>query len=87
MVGAILLDCGLRAAMVANQTLINTIAPEARSRSNTIFSASVWGGNAVGAFVASMALAQSGWLAVCGIIVCAPVLALLVQWRSAGRAA
>ena len=86
-VGAILLDCGLRAAMVANQTLINTIAPEARSRSNTIFSASVWGGNAVGAFVASMALAQSGWLAVCGIIVCAPVLALLVQWRSAGRAA
>jgi predicted MFS family arabinose efflux permease len=81
--GAILLDCGLRAAMVANQTLINTIAPEARSRSNTIFSASVWGGNALGAFIASAALAQAGWLAVCGIIICAPAIALVVQWRSA----
>ena len=80
-IGAILLDCGLRATMVANQTLINTIAPEARSRSNTIFSAAVLGGNAVGALVASMELAQSGWLAVCGIIICAPVLALLAQSR------
>jgi predicted MFS family arabinose efflux permease len=84
--GAILLDCGLRATMVANQTLINTIAPEARSRSNTIFSAAVWGGNAVGAFVASIALAHWGWLAVCGITICAPLLALAAQWRSPGRA-
>ncbi len=83
--GAILLDCGLRAAIVANQTLINTIAPDARSRLNTIFSASIWGGNALGAMIASIALAQSGWLAVCGIIICAPMMALLVQWRSARR--
>jgi predicted MFS family arabinose efflux permease len=81
--GAILLDCGLRASIVANQTLVNTIAPEARSRSNTIFSGAVWGGNALGAFIASAMLAHSGWLAVCGVIICAPVLALLAQWRSA----
>jgi len=35
-VGAMLLDCGLRAAMVANQTLANAIAADARSRSNTL---------------------------------------------------
>ena len=83
--GAILLDCGLRGAMVANQTLINTIVPDARSRSNTIFSGGVWGGNALGAFLASIALAYSGWLAVCGIAIGAAVLALAVQLRSSAK--
>ena len=65
--GAVLLDCGLRAAMVANQTLVNSLVPEARSRSNTIFAAHVWGGNAAGAFLGSTALTHSGWPAVCAI--------------------
>ncbi|OFZ88473.1 MAG: hypothetical protein A2V78_07830 [Betaproteobacteria bacterium RBG_16_64_18] len=77
--GAILLDCGLRAAIVANQTLVNTIASDARSRFNTVFSASVWGGNAVGALLASTALAHAGWLAVCTIAVTASCLALAMQ--------
>lgn len=85
MLGAILLDCGLRAAMVANQTLINTIVPDARSRANTIFSGGVWGGNALGALLASVALAYSGWLAVCAIANGAAALALGVQWHSSRR--
>ena len=80
--GAVLLDCGLRSALVANQTLITSVAPEARSRFNTVFGAHIWGGNATGAFLASTALAHSGWLAVCAIAVSASCLALLVQWRS-----
>jgi len=79
--GAVLLDCGLRSALVANQTLITSVAPEARSRFNTVFGAHIWGGNAVGAFLASTALAQYGWLAVCAIAVSASCIALLVQWR------
>src|SRR6266481_6628491 len=63
--GAVLLDCGLRSALVANQTLITSVAPDARSRFNTVFGAHIWGGNAVGAFLASTALAHYGWLAVC----------------------
>jgi len=81
-VGAVLLDSGLRSAIVANQTLITAVAPEARSRFNTVFGAHIWGGNAVGAFLASTALAHYGWLAVCAIAVSASCLALLVQWRS-----
>jgi predicted MFS family arabinose efflux permease len=80
--GAVLLDCGLRSALVANQTLITSVAPDARSRFNTVFGAHIWGGNAVGAFLASTALAHSGWLAVCAIAVSASCLALLAQWRS-----
>ena len=81
-VGAALLDSGLRAAMVANQTVVNSLAPEARSRSNTVFGLSVWSGNAVGAFIATSALAASGWLAVCAISALAAVMALAVQLRS-----
>ena len=46
---------------------------------NTIFGVAVWSGNAMGAFVASSALAASGWLAVCAISVLAACAALAVQ--------
>jgi predicted MFS family arabinose efflux permease len=77
-VGAILLDCGLRAALVANQTLVTGAAPEARSRANSIFAAHIWGGNATGALAASSAFAAFGWWGVCvvGAIGAAGALAL-----------
>lgn len=84
-IGAALLDSGLRAAMVANQTVVNSLAPEARSRSNTVFGLSVWSGNAIGAFIATSALAASGWLAVCAISALAAALALGVQLRAVRR--
>ena len=83
--GAVLLDCGLRATMVSNQTVVNLLAPEARSRSNTVFGLAVWSGNAIGAFVASTALSRSGWLAVCAISAASATLALLVQLASSRR--
>jgi predicted MFS family arabinose efflux permease len=78
-VGAMLLDCGLRAAMVANQTLINTAVPDSRARANTLFGVHVWTGNAVGAWLTSWAFAQYGWLVVCGVAMAATVLALLLH--------
>jgi predicted MFS family arabinose efflux permease len=83
--GAVLLDCGLRATMVANQTIVNSLAPDARSRSNTIFGFSVWSGNAAGAFIATSVLAASGWLAVCAVSALAAAAALAVQLRSLNR--
>ena len=78
-VGAALLDCGLRAAMVANQTLINSAVPDSRARANTLFGVHVWSGNAVGAYMTSWAFAQYGWLAVCGVCMTATVIALLIH--------
>jgi MFS family permease len=46
--GAVMLDCGLRTAMVANQTLVNSAVKDSRGRANTIFGMHVWCGNAVG---------------------------------------
>ena len=78
-VGAILLDCGLRTAMVANQTLVNASVPDSRARANTIFGMHVWCGNAVGAFLTSTAFALYGWLAVCAIAMTASIGALLIH--------
>jgi predicted MFS family arabinose efflux permease len=78
-IGAMLLDCGLRAAMVANQTLINTAVPDSRARANTLFGVHVWTGNAVGAYLTSWVFAQHGWLAVCGVGLVATVAALLIN--------
>lgn len=84
-VGAALLDCGLRAAMVSNQTVVNSLAPDARSRSNTVFGLAVWSGNAAGAFIASTALARGGWLAVCAISAVSAAGALAVQLAATRR--
>jgi predicted MFS family arabinose efflux permease len=81
-IGAVLLDCGLRAAMVANQTLVTSVDAKSRSRLNTVFAAHVWGGNAVGAFVASTAFTHFGWWAVCGISFMAAALAMLLHRRA-----
>ena len=78
-VGAILLDCGLRSAMVANQTLVNSAVPDSRARANTLFGLHVWSGNAVGAFLTSWTFAHFGWLAVCGVAMTAIVIALLIH--------
>jgi predicted MFS family arabinose efflux permease len=77
--GAVMLDCGLRTAMVANQTLVNSAVKDSRGRANTIFGMHVWCGNAVGAFLASTAFALHGWLAVCAIAMTASICALLIQ--------
>lgn len=78
-IGAILLDCGLRAAMVANQTMVNAAVPDSRSRANTLFGLHVWSGNAVGAFLMSWSFAHFGWFAVCGVALTASIIALLIH--------
>ena len=85
-IGAMLLDIGLRAAMVANQTLINSAVPDSRARANTLFGLHVWSGNAAGAFLASYAFAHYGWLAVSGVAMAATLAALLVHFTGAREA-
>jgi predicted MFS family arabinose efflux permease len=81
--GAVLLDSGLRAAMVANQAFVTGVDAETRSRSNTVFSVHNWGGYATGAFLASIAWSRFGWLGVCavGIVASAAALALYLVGR------
>jgi predicted MFS family arabinose efflux permease len=80
--GVVLLDCALRAALVSNQTLVNIVAPGARARANTVLGTHVWAGNATGAFLASHAFANLGWPAVCGVALGACGIALAIHLRA-----
>ena len=85
--GAILLDAGLRATAVANQTRVVEILPEARSRSSTVFMGHMWAGNSAGAFLASAVLTDWGWYAVCLLGLAAAGLALVAGLRIAPKVA
>jgi MFS family permease len=83
-VGAALLDSGLRAAMVANPAMVTGADAETRSRANSLLASHVWGGNAAGAFAASTAFAAVGWWGVCVVGAAAAAGALGLQ-LAAGR--
>lgn len=54
-------DLGVQATLVAHQTLVYSLAPEARSRLNALLFTVVFIGMATGAALGSLALARWGW--------------------------
>jgi predicted MFS family arabinose efflux permease len=63
-IGVIVLDFGMQAAMVSNQHVIYALHPEARGRLNTIFTTGIFLGGSLGSAGSTMAWNQSGWSAV-----------------------
>jgi predicted MFS family arabinose efflux permease len=63
--GVILLDVGVQAGHVANQTRIYALIPEARSRLNTVYMVSYFVGGAVGSALGAYGWSRWGWAGVC----------------------
>lgn len=78
-VGVILLDLGIQATHIANQTLIFTLRPEARNRLNTVYMVTYFLGGAAGTFLASQAWHLWQWPGVVFTGLILSVLALLVH--------
>ncbi|MEO7403522.1 MAG: MFS transporter [Burkholderiales bacterium] len=79
-VGAMLLDFGIRSAQVANQTFVNGLEPAARARTNMIFMAFVFTGNAIGALAATYGWSHGGWIVVTIIGGAGAACGLLLHW-------
>ncbi|SNY76945.1 Predicted arabinose efflux permease, MFS family [Pantoea sp. GL120224-02] len=75
-------DLGVQATLVAHQTLVYSLAPEARSRLNALMFTVVFIGMATGAALGSLALAHFGWTGVVALSTLAAALALLIRLAS-----
>jgi predicted MFS family arabinose efflux permease len=76
-------DLGVQASLIAHQTIVYGIAPEARSRLNAVLMTSVFVGMAAGGALGAQALAAWGWSGVVVVAVVASVAAFLVRMRAA----
>ena len=64
-VGVIVLDAGVQAAQVANQTRVFALKPEARSRVNSLYMIGYFTGGSIGSLVASSMWSRYQWSGVC----------------------
>jgi predicted MFS family arabinose efflux permease len=78
-IGVILMDMGVQATHISNQTLIFSLRPEARNRLNTVYMVSYFIGGASGTFLASQAWNNYKWNGVVAIGLIFSVLALIIH--------
>jgi predicted MFS family arabinose efflux permease len=84
--GVILLDVGIQAAMNGNQSTVLSLAPQATSRTNTIYMVIYFAGGALGSYTGGLAWHHFGWpgTTVLGLVYgCAAVLVRFVAWMPA----
>ncbi|MET4076005.1 MFS transporter [Hymenobacter sp. UYCo722] len=63
--GVILLDVGVQAAHISNQTTVFSLVPEARSRLNTVYMTGYFTGGSLGSVAGGVAWTHFGWTGVC----------------------
>ncbi|MGP4023317.1 MFS transporter [Actinomadura sp. 3N407] len=75
-VGTLLLDVAMQSGMVANQSRIFALRPEARSRVNTAYMTCSFLGGSTGSWLGAAAYSRVGWTGVCALVTFLAVLAL-----------
>jgi predicted MFS family arabinose efflux permease len=63
--GVVLLDAGVQANQLTNQTVIYGLAPELRSRLNAVYMVVYFIGGSLGTVASALAWSRGGWPAVC----------------------
>ncbi len=78
-IGTLVFDVGVQAALVSHQTIIYALAPEARSRINAVFMTTLFIGMSVGAYGASLAWNAGRWSGLMAFCVAASLVALALR--------
>ncbi|HTD39575.1 MAG TPA: MFS transporter [Mucilaginibacter sp.] len=81
-IGVIVLDMGVQATHISNQSLIFALQPEARNRINTIYMVTYFIGGGIGTYLASQAWAHYKWTGVCILGIALSSIAIVVHLLS-----
>jgi predicted MFS family arabinose efflux permease len=78
-IGVIVMDMGVQATHISNQSLIFALRPEARNRINTIYMVTYFIGGGIGTYLAGQAWARYKWTGVCLLGIALSVVAVIVH--------
>lgn len=85
-IGVIVLDVGVQAAQISNQSRIYALKPDARSRVNTVFMVCYFIGGAIGSSAGVAAWHATGWLGMCAVGLLFSIVAAIVHFRGGAGA-
>ena len=80
-VGVLVMDLGLQAINVTNQSSVASLLPEARSRMNAVYMTGYFAGASAGLALGVWAWSQAGWQGACSVGAGLAALAALSVWR------
>ncbi|MDO3629085.1 MFS transporter [Mucilaginibacter sp. BT774] len=81
-IGVIVMDMGVQATHISNQSLIFALRPEARNRINTIYMVTYFIGGGFGTYLAAQAWAHYQWTGVCILGIALSIIAVIVHLLS-----
>jgi predicted MFS family arabinose efflux permease len=81
-IGVIILDMGVQATHISNQSLIYALQPSARNRINTVYMVTYFIGGGIGTYLASIAWESYKWTGVCIVGIALSLIAVLVHLLS-----
>ncbi|MBV8389400.1 MAG: MFS transporter [Mucilaginibacter sp.] len=81
-IGVIIMDMGVQATHISNQSLIFTLRPEARNRINTVYMVTYFIGGGIGTYLAGQAWAHYKWTGVCVLGFALSIIAIVVHLSS-----
>ncbi|WP_262031434.1 MFS transporter [Microvirga sp. Mcv34] len=84
-VGVVILDFAMQAALVSNQHIVFALRPEAQARLNTVLMSFMFVGGAIGSATATLAWEKAGWTGVVALGAAFGALAAAIQLLNLAR--
>ncbi|WP_320151416.1 MFS transporter [uncultured Tolumonas sp.] len=80
-VGTVGFDMGVQISLIANQTLVYSLEPAARSRLNALLLVMMFVGMTLGSVLGNLMLAHFGWVGVTGLATLSAMMALVLRMQ------
>jgi predicted MFS family arabinose efflux permease len=84
-IGVVVLDIGVQAGLVSNQTRAFAVDPKAQGRINSLYMTATFFGGALGATVSGWLMARYGWSGIVAFSIALGLIAAAIHWIGSSR--